>query len=123
MGVKDRRANIRHGRYSRALILPASIEKGEESTLAANRLVLIDPRGKIPEGVLLEFLEEHIEPRFWTWYIEKQKQERTATRLNKKITVTRSKASYNSSLELVGSTDREQAHREKAKESATRYPH
>ena len=67
MGLKDRRSNIPHGKYSKALVLPASIEKGDESTLAANRLILVDPRGEIPEGDLLEFLETHIEPNFWPW--------------------------------------------------------
>ena len=53
-------------------MLPASIEKGDESTLAGNRLLLVDPRGEISEEDLLEFLEEHIEPNFWPW-IEKIK--------------------------------------------------
>lgn len=77
MGLKDRRPNIKHGRYSRALILPAAIEKGNESTFAANRLVLVDPRGEIPEEDLLEFLEDHIEPQFWPWLKEKQNGENT----------------------------------------------
>ena len=67
MGIKDRRSNIPHGKYSKALVLPASIEKGEHSTLAANRLILVDPRGEISESDLLEFLETHIEPNFWPW--------------------------------------------------------
>ena len=71
MGFKDRRANNQHGKYSTALILPAKLAKGEESTLAANRLILVDPRGKIPEGDLLEFLETFIEPNFWSWIKEK----------------------------------------------------
>jgi len=72
MGIKDRRSNIKHGRYSTALILPANIEKGTESTLAANRLVLVDPRGEISERDLLEFLETYIEPNFWPWIAEKK---------------------------------------------------
>jgi len=67
VGVKDRRSNIKHGQYSRALVLPANLKKGEESTLAANRLILVDPRGEINEDDLLEFLETHIEPNFWPW--------------------------------------------------------
>ena len=74
MGLKDRRSNIPHGRYSRALVLPATIEKGEYSTLAANRLMLVDPRGEIPERDLLEFLETYIEPAFWPWIREKEGQ-------------------------------------------------
>ena len=72
MGLKDKRSNIKWGRYSSALVLPASIEKGEQSTLAANRLILVDPRGEIPESDLLEFLETYIEPAFWPWIKEKE---------------------------------------------------
>jgi len=72
MGLKDRRSNIRHGRYSSVLVIPASIEKGDESTLAANRLILVDPRGEISAEDLLEFLERHIEPAFWPWMKQKQ---------------------------------------------------
>lgn len=72
LGIKDRRSNIPHGKYSKALVLPASIEKGDESTLAANRLMLVDPRGEISEVDLLEFLEKYIEPKFWSWIKEKE---------------------------------------------------
>jgi hypothetical protein len=67
MGVKAKRRNLKHGRYSRALVLPANIKKGAESTLAADRLILVDPRAEIPEDALLEFLETVIEPAFWPW--------------------------------------------------------
>ncbi len=72
MGLKDKRSNIKWGRYSSVLVLPASLEKGEKSTLAANRLILVDPRGKIPESDLLEFLEAYIEPNFWPWIKKKE---------------------------------------------------
>jgi hypothetical protein len=72
MGIKDKRSNIPHGKYSKALVLPASIEKGNESTLAANRLLLVDPRGEITESDLLEFLETYIEPNFWPWLAKKK---------------------------------------------------
>jgi len=72
MGTKTRRSNIKHGKYSLALVLPANIKKGEQSTLAANRLVLIDPRAEIDEEDLLEFLETYIEPQFWPWYQKKK---------------------------------------------------
>ncbi|MBX5321366.1 MAG: hypothetical protein QHH12_04925 [Candidatus Bathyarchaeota archaeon] len=71
MGIKDRRSNIKWGRYSRALVLPVAIEKGEESTLAGNRLLLVDPRGEISAADLLEFLELYVEPNFWPWYRKK----------------------------------------------------
>jgi hypothetical protein len=74
MGLKDRRSNIKHGKYSLALVLPATIEKGQQSTLAANRLVLLDPRGEINEKDLLEFLETFVEPNFWPWYTKKNQQ-------------------------------------------------
>lgn len=67
MGIKDRRRLIRVGNYSTSVILPANLEKGEEATLAANRLILMDPRGEIDEAHLLEFLEEIIEPKLWQW--------------------------------------------------------
>jgi len=72
LGLKDKRSNIKHGRYSRVLVLPASIEMGEKSTLAANRLVLVDPRGEIHEDDLLQFLEKFVEPDFWNWIRNKK---------------------------------------------------
>ena len=74
MGIKDRRANIKHGQYSQALVLPSKLKKGKESTLAANRLILVDPRGEITEDDLLEFLETYIEPNFWLWIKSKEVQ-------------------------------------------------
>lgn len=72
MGIKDKRSNIKHGRYSNVLVLPASIEKGPKSTLAANRLILVDPRGEIDECDLLEFLEQYIDPQLWFWLRERK---------------------------------------------------
>lgn len=74
MGLKDRRKNLRHGLYSTAIVLPAKIKKGETSTLAAGRLILIDPRGEISEDDLLEFLERFVEPEFWSWFQQKKKE-------------------------------------------------
>jgi hypothetical protein len=72
MGLKAKRSNIKHGKYSRALILPANLQIGETSTLAANRLLIIDPRGEIEENDLLEFLENYVEPNFWPWLQKKR---------------------------------------------------
>jgi hypothetical protein len=72
MGIKARRSNHPHGKYSRALILPANLKIGKYSTLAADRLILVDPRGEISEDDLLEFLEEFVEPQFWAWYLKKR---------------------------------------------------
>lgn len=74
MGLKDKRSNIARGPYSKALIIPAKLKTGEQSTLAANRLMLVDPRGEIPEDDLLEFLETYIEPEFWPWIAKKKKE-------------------------------------------------
>ena len=77
MGLKDRRANNPHGKYSKSLVLPAKLKIGKESTLAANRLILVDPRGEINEDDLLDFLEKYIEPQFWSWFAKKQKESQT----------------------------------------------
>ena len=74
MGLKARRVNSPHGKYSKTMIIPAALKAGKESTIAANRLMLVDPRGEIPEDDLLEFLEEHVEPVFWPWLKEKEAQ-------------------------------------------------
>jgi len=72
MGLKAKRSNIKHGKYSKALVLPASLQIGKTSTLAANRLLIIDPRGEIKENDLLEFLENYVEPNFWPWLKQKK---------------------------------------------------
>jgi len=74
MGIKAKRRNLKHGKYSRAIVLPAAIEKGAESTLAADRIMLVDPRGQITEDDLLEFLEVFLEPHFWPWLEQKQRE-------------------------------------------------
>ena len=74
MGLKDKRSNIKHGTYSRVLVLPASLKLGEKSTLAANRLVLVDHSGEIGEDDLLQFLERFVEPEFWPWLKSKESQ-------------------------------------------------
>ncbi|RLG93862.1 hypothetical protein DRO29_07190 [Candidatus Bathyarchaeota archaeon] len=72
MGLSDRRVIFKTGRYSRAITLPSKLKVGREASLAADRLILIDPRGEIPEEELLEFLETHIEPYLWTWLKRRQ---------------------------------------------------
>lgn len=72
MGIAVRRKNRRIGTSSEFLIIPKPIVAGRESTIAANRLILADPRGKISELDLLEFLEDHLEPAFWKWRDAKQ---------------------------------------------------
>ncbi len=65
MGLTDRRRIHREGRFSRSVILPAGLRTGEYATIAADRLVLIDPRGEIPPDVLLDLMEQHLEPAIW----------------------------------------------------------
>jgi hypothetical protein len=85
MGLKAKRSNIKHGKYSRALILPASLQIGETSTLAANRLLIIDPRGEIEENHLLEFLENYVEPNFWPWLQQKRQTQSHGRQTNEMV--------------------------------------
>jgi len=71
LGLKDKRCNVKRG-YSTSLVIPAKLKVGKKSTLAANRLMLVDPRGEITEDDLLEFLEKYIEPQFWPWLKTKE---------------------------------------------------
>lgn len=71
MGLKAKRKNINSG-GSKLMIIPAGIETGDSSTIAANRLILADVKGIIPESDLLEFLETKIEPEFWNWHKNKK---------------------------------------------------
>jgi hypothetical protein len=69
--IKARRKNFRSG-TSHVLAIPAALEIGQSSTLAANRVMLVDPQGKIAEGDLLEFLESKVEPVLWAWLLRKE---------------------------------------------------
>lgn len=73
MGLKGKRRNIKTGKYSQAFIIPAALKIGDSSTYAADRLIIIDPRGDIPADQLLQFLEDHIEPDFWPWLAEQNR--------------------------------------------------
>jgi len=68
MGIAVRRRNRRVGRSSDFINIPKPLKAGLESTIAANRLVLADPRGEIPEEDLLRFYEKYVEPAFWRWW-------------------------------------------------------
>jgi hypothetical protein len=65
--IKSRRKNYQLG-GSKAVTYPSGIIVGEEASIAGNRLLLIDPRGEIGEDELLEFMEKHVEPAFWSWW-------------------------------------------------------
>lgn len=71
MAIKSRRKNIKLG-GSTALTIPSDMTVGDESTLAADRIMLVDPRGEISPEELEEFLENHIEPIFWKWHEDKK---------------------------------------------------
>ena len=66
MGFKSRRKNFPIGR-SIAFTIPKGLSIGEETSLAADAIILADPTGRIDEEDLLEFLESHVEPAFWEW--------------------------------------------------------
>ncbi len=62
--LKSRRRNFRQG-GSTVLTIPALLDVGEVSTVAADEIMLVDPRGRIHEDDLLQFLREVVEPEFW----------------------------------------------------------
>jgi len=66
MAIATKRKNIEQG-GSTLVSIPAALQKGEVTTMAADRLILADPRGDIPEADLLEFLETYVEPQLWQW--------------------------------------------------------
>ncbi len=72
MVIAVRRKNRTVGKSSRFLNIPSPVENGDESTIVADRIILADPRGEIPEQELKEFMEAHVEPAFWAW-MEKRK--------------------------------------------------
>jgi hypothetical protein len=70
--MKDRRKIIRVG-SSKAITIPSDVVKGEEASIALDRLMIVDLKGEISEDDLLDFLETHIEPVFWEWLRNKKK--------------------------------------------------
>ena len=71
MAIIGRRKNFKIG-GSTAFTIPSSMSSGEDSTLAADRIMLVDPTGKISPEELEEFLEGHIEPLFWKWHEQRK---------------------------------------------------
>ena len=53
---------------SKGVTLPGARIIGDEVSMAADRLLLMDTTGEIPEDKLLEFLNEYLEPTFWRWW-------------------------------------------------------
>ena len=75
MGLATKRKITPRGarKASKCIVIPSKLKAGEVATIAANRLMIIDPRGEIHENDLLEFLETHVEPNFWPWLKEKER--------------------------------------------------
>jgi len=75
LGLATRRRVTRRGARgaSRSIVIPANLKTGKVATIAADRLMLVDPCGKISEDDLLEFLEQYIEPEFWKWLEQKRR--------------------------------------------------
>lgn len=65
MTIKMKRRVHPHGKYSKAIVLPAQLEVGQEVTLAGSRLLLVDLYGSIPPEDLLKFYEEFIAPKIY----------------------------------------------------------
>jgi hypothetical protein len=60
-----RRQRIIHHGPSRVVVVPYDLIMGDEATVAAGRLMLVDPRGEISEQELGRLLEELIEPALY----------------------------------------------------------
>jgi len=69
MGLATRRRVTPRGARgtSRSIVIPSKLKSGKVATIAANRLMIVDPRGEIHEDDLLQFLEKFVEPDFWSW--------------------------------------------------------
>lgn len=65
MGISVRRKNRKVAKHSNYMNIPHPLKVGQESTIAADRLLLADPRGEIDADFLLELLEKYLEPEFW----------------------------------------------------------
>ena len=63
MAVTGKRKNFKVGN-STAFTIPSDLTTGENTTLAADRILLADIKGEISPEELEEFLENHIEPIF-----------------------------------------------------------
>jgi len=82
MGIKSKRKNLKVG-DSIGITYPSVVVTGEHSTLAGDRIFLVDPKGEISEDDLLEFLEIHVEPQFWSWYLNKRNEAKVAGKRKK----------------------------------------
>jgi len=78
MGLATRRKVTARGARgaSKSIVIPSKLKTGQTATMAANRLMIVDPRGEISEDDLLQFLEKFVEPQFWPWLKSKESQRR-----------------------------------------------
>ena len=67
--IKTRRRTFPIG-GSRGVTLPGGMKIADEVSMAAGRLILIDPTGRIPEDKLLQVLAQQIEPHVSRWEAE-----------------------------------------------------
>jgi hypothetical protein len=74
MGLATRRRVTLRGAKgaSKSIVIPSKLKAGETATIAADRLMIVDPRGEIGEDDLLQFLEKFVEPNFWSWIKTKE---------------------------------------------------
>ena len=74
MGLATRRKVTARGAKgaSKSIVIPSKLKAGQTATIAANRLMIVDPRGEISEDDLLHFLEKFVEPDFWNWIRTKE---------------------------------------------------
>jgi hypothetical protein len=77
MGLATRRRVTARGAKgaSKSIVIPSKLKTGRIATIAANRLMIVDPRGEIHEDDLLQFLEKFVEPLFWSWITRKEAKE------------------------------------------------
>jgi len=76
MGLATRRRVTPRGAKgaSKSIVIPSKLKAGQTATIAASRLMIVDPRGEISEDDLLQFLEKFVEPQFWPWLKSKEGQ-------------------------------------------------
>ena len=71
MELKNEGNDIKHEKFSQALIPPGRLEIGEKFTIAIDRLILVD-QTEISEDDILDFLEKLIESSFRKWIRRQQ---------------------------------------------------
>lgn len=65
LGVATKRSVIKHGRYSKAIVLPAQLHTEGEVTLVGSRFLLVDLYGITSKEKLLRFYEKFVMPKIY----------------------------------------------------------